>query len=172
MQQMLTQADIDFAWAAGLFEGEGHIAHRVYHTRRPHETIRALVLNMTDEDIVKRFHAIVGAGSVRFVKRQKVGWNDIWSWKCTAWVDLEPLLERLLPYLGERRAQKARELLQDPAKAIGRPLADFCLRGHPLSGDNLYVGPTSGPGRVRRACRECRRANLRESRKRKREQVH
>ena len=35
-------------------------------------------------------------------------------------------------------------------------LADFCVHGHPFSGDNLYVTPSG-----RRHCRECLRANSR-----------
>lgn len=37
-----------------------------------------------------------------------------------------------------------------------------CPRGHDLSGDNLYITPSG-----RRACRECRRAQLRASRHRR-----
>lgn len=37
----------------------------------------------------------------------------------------------------------------------GQNLKEFCYRGHPLSGDNLYIWP-SGDGR---ACRECMRLN-------------
>lgn len=38
-----------------------------------------------------------------------------------------------------------------------------CKRGHPLSGDNLYVVPKTGE----RCCRECRRAEARERYRRK-----
>jgi hypothetical protein len=34
-----------------------------------------------------------------------------------------------------------------------RKKLDFCKRGHPYSGENLYVNPTNG----RRTCRECQR---------------
>jgi hypothetical protein len=49
----------EIAWAAGLFEGEGSITR----FGRPGKFDLRVSLNMTDEDVVRRFDAIVdGAG--------------------------------------------------------------------------------------------------------------
>lgn len=42
-------------------------------------------------------------------------------------------------------------------RPFGRPQQVACLMGHELSGDNLYVAPTSG----QRGCRACSRARSR-----------
>lgn len=49
-----------------------------------------------------------------------------------------------------------------------RSLAEYCERGHPLSGDNLRI-MTRSNGRVERICRECVRIRNREAKRRKRE---
>jgi hypothetical protein len=111
--------------------------------------MRALVLGMTDEDSVRRFHSVVGAGRVkrREPPADKPHWNATWRWECTRWADIEPILSRLLPYLGLRRSAKAKELLAHPA--TGPKRKTHCKRGHPLTGDNLYIW------REKRACYTC-----------------
>lgn len=51
----------------------------------------------------------------------------------------------------ERNAKRRAERAERGPKP--RVLKSHCLRGHPLSGDNLYIAPKSGA----RCCRECRR---------------
>ena len=53
------------------------------------------------------------------------------------------------------RRQESGILSQAPPRA----LQETCKHGHPLSGDNLYVGPKG-----KRACRECRREQHRKRR--------
>lgn len=50
----------------------------------------------------------------------------------------------------QRRAQRA---ARGPKV---RTLSEFCGKGHPLSGDNLYLSPNDS---ARRHCRECRKQN-------------
>jgi hypothetical protein len=45
--------------------------------------------------------------------------------------------------------------------ASARGSITHCKNGHPLSGDNLYTYPNGGGGRVCRACRRERDANIR-----------
>lgn len=129
--------DIDIAWAAGLFEGEGSIIHTVYLAPRHGKTTRRrLSLEMKDEDTVRRFAAIVDGGSVRVSKRvnrvNRENHSTIHIWACERWTDTERILLLLLPYLGERRSAKARELLADPAGPVGRP------RRHTATGSSLF----------------------------------
>lgn len=104
----------DIAWAAGLFEGEGSI---VPHRRR-------LSLEMTDEDVVRRFVAIVGHGAVRRVIRQnrvnRENHHIVYTWESGKWSATERIALALLPYLGTRRRAKMYELLGNPAAPIGR----------------------------------------------------
>jgi hypothetical protein len=120
----MTEAGI--AWAAGLFEGEGCINYGVGRVAsgRP-RTRRRLNLEMKDEDVVRRFADIVDAGTVRVSRRRnrvnREHHHTIYIWECGRWADTERILHAFLPYLGARRAAKARELLADPAGPIGRP---------------------------------------------------
>lgn len=148
-----------WAWAAGLFEGEGHIAygqytrsHRAYPSYR-----RQLVLAMADRDCVERFCSVVGYGKVKLYPKREERWSDIWRWECSRWEHIEIILRGMLPYLGERRTAKAEEMLANPARYANAPRKTHCLRGHELNGDNLYVSPDG-----RRNCRECNRIRGRE----------
>ncbi len=63
---------------------------------------------------------------------------------------------------------RAENMVDKEAKGRGKyPRRDqtHCKRGHPLSGNNLYVDPKTG----RRHCRECRRAHDREMYRKKME---
>jgi hypothetical protein len=95
----------DLAWAAGLFEGEGCFS--LHHKGR---TARAL-LSMTDEDVVRRFHDIVGFGTVI----QKTGLKPPnlpqWRWAANSRHEFERTVDLFTPWLGERRLRKAQAIL-------------------------------------------------------------
>ena len=126
---------------------------------------RHLVLGMCDEDVVRRFHSIVGVGTVRFrpAPKTKKNWNDQWRWECSRWPHMKRVLTEFLPYLGERRRAKAEEMLAKPPKRWGSEKKDECWRGHKFSGDNLYVAPDG-----RRNCRACVRIASRKYEKKRR----
>jgi hypothetical protein len=107
---VIRSTEIAFAWAAGLFDGEGCITRS--STGRPRW---ALALTMTDEDVVRKFHRVVGCGRVNFrhTPADKArGSRPSWSWRTSAKADVQRVLQALLPYLGERRFARAREALE------------------------------------------------------------
>jgi len=102
-----------WAWAIGLFEGEGciTIAHarsasgRVYPQARLH-------LCSTDEDVVRRFHRTVEVGTVRVAHdMERRGYKRQWRWMIGARADVRYLLSMFLPHLGCRRELRAIEAL-------------------------------------------------------------
>lgn len=112
-------AKVLLAWAAGLFEGEGCInlafkrgARRVRSRPNPR-----LVMKMTDEDVVRRFAAVVGHGNVtgphkRKNPKHKPTWN--WSWcgvGACRWAS-----KHFGPYLGTRRLEKLNEVIKQEAE--------------------------------------------------------
>jgi hypothetical protein len=100
----------DFAWACGLFEGEGSITNHADENSR--RNLRRLQLGTTDLDVLERFQTIMG-GTI--LKKPNKGVNrPIWRWQLTHWDDVEPLLRRMLPYLGIRRRAAAEALLANP----------------------------------------------------------
>lgn len=100
----------NIAWAAGLFEGEGSV-YPVNQKRygKEYHYVR-MCLKMTDEDVVDRFHAIVKVGSVTFVPREKPHYKDAWLWQLNNREQCSDLIDKLWPYLGNRRRNRVMEL--------------------------------------------------------------
>src|SRR4051812_10898075 len=89
-----TEAEI--AWAAGLFEGEGCLrVNDTYGAKRP----RAELVS-TDEDVVRRFHAIVGVGNVHGPypsRNPERGHKPKTVWACAARADFAHVAALLEP---------------------------------------------------------------------------
>ena len=96
-------------WAAGLFEGEGCI----YSGKNS----RQLILQMSDKDVVESFCDIVGVGSVKEQDIAKRTGNPNhkkgYRWIVCNKKDIISVLDKLLPYLGNQRAYKALNILDD-----------------------------------------------------------
>ena len=102
----------DIAWAAGLFEGEGCFTRK----RNGGRLVVAAALSMTDEETVRRFHQVLGFGTVYSL--DPPSWRDgkrkpQWRWQTGREYEFRALVELLDPYLGERRWRRAHELLND-----------------------------------------------------------
>jgi hypothetical protein len=144
----MTYTDVDWAWAAGLFEGEGAIVFCAYTdgTNRWHRDLR---ISMCDEDVLQRFAAIVGVGKVTPVapRKDKPHWKPQFIWYVNAWPNIVAVLSRFLPHLGLRRRAKAEALLASPPQLdpslnfgrYGRDIQSHCKRGHPLRGEGADV---------------------------------
>jgi hypothetical protein len=92
-------------WAAGLFEGEGTFVVNKAKTR-------FLQLTMTDEDVIDSFGQAIGLGKKYQLKQLKSG-KDVWRWSIHRKADVVAAIEKLLPHLGNRRAYKALNILDD-----------------------------------------------------------
>ena len=87
---------IKLAWASGLFEGEGCVR-------------RQLEIEMTDKDTIYKFWDIMNCGNVYYRERPNV--KPTWRWKVGNKHDVRNCLQLMLPFLGERRAYKALNIL-------------------------------------------------------------
>lgn len=99
---------VDLAWATGLFEGEGSLG--VYGNGGVGR-VSTMRLVMSDEDIVRRFAAIVGVGRVDGPLAYKNSVKPLWSWKSTRTYDCARLLARMWPLLSLRRQAQAQPIL-------------------------------------------------------------
>lgn len=110
--------DPSIAWAAGLFEGEGHVIHhQQVDKRKPNvtSTHRGLTISMSDRDVVERWMEVVGAGHM--VKPyEREGQKTLYTVKVYRWEDTMRVVNLLLPHMGKRRASAMRKLLADPPK--------------------------------------------------------
>ena len=73
---------------------------------------RFLQLTMTDEDVIDAFGEAVGVGKKYQLKPLKSG-KDVWRWSIHRKADVIAVTEKLLPFLGNRRAYKALNILDD-----------------------------------------------------------
>jgi hypothetical protein len=84
----------DLAWAAGLFDGEGHIRLSWYNGA----VDAALVLAMVDKPSVCKFFSIVNLGSFIIRPPQKNGWKTQWKWQARS-QEANKVAKLLSPYL-------------------------------------------------------------------------
>lgn len=106
--------EIEVAWAAGLFEGEGCFTRST--TPRPDGKPRyqlSAILSLTDHDVLLRFHAIVGVGRVYDKRVEKSHHKQQWRWVTGSVADFIAVLTILRPWLSERRIARAEELLSE-----------------------------------------------------------
>lgn len=107
MNELRTRENL--AWAAGLFEGEGSFTF----ARRGKYVSIVAELGMTDEDRVRRFHEIVGAGSVTTHSNPaKAHWKTIHVWKTGSFEGVQSVIALLWEWLGPRRRNRAKEILK------------------------------------------------------------
>lgn len=139
-------------WAIGLFEGEGCISFSSKRKRRQPR----LMLVSTDEDVVRRFAAIVGCGSIHPQTKRRDHWKLQWKWACGEAGDVEKVLTWMLPHLGERRRARASEVLELCAAYRQEKSERQC----PICGATFV--PMRGGLRIRRTCGDpkCARKEL------------
>jgi hypothetical protein len=106
----------EFAWAAGLFEGEGSISGSSGRL-----DVR---VKMTDEPIVRHFASVMECGKVygpyNYEYRDGSKRKPHWVWVATGYEGFE-VLQILWPWLGDRR--RAQALALAPIDAVlGGPL--------------------------------------------------
>jgi ribosomal protein L32 len=109
----------EWAWATGLFEGEGSI-YSMDRTKDGHHQlpVMRLSIQMTDRDVLDKFHSIVQCGGVYPHKKARAGrehHKPTWSWVLSRRSEIERLLLEMLPWLCERRGAKARSTLAEIA---------------------------------------------------------
>jgi hypothetical protein len=116
--------NLEAAWAAGLFEGEGSFGLRKNGTV-------LLSLASTDQDIIQRFRTIVGTGQVSSKPPGKNGRRKrLWRVDVIRVDDVLRIVDMLYPWLGERRRAAAdaatTTILQRIDVATAERVCPFC----------------------------------------------
>jgi hypothetical protein len=153
---MNTLTESEIAWLAGIYEGEGSA------WAQGQGRAISVAIVMTDFDIIDRIFALVGTGSVRDGKHANEAHKPFRTWSVTSLNAVE-FLETIMPWLGARRAAKARELIsrwRNDRQQISK-YDTVCIVGHSLIG----MKRTASGG-----CRTCANEASRRYRARKREQ--
>ncbi len=153
---MSKAADLEIAWAAGFFEGEGYFTSTVANLKSGQQRRYPMVgINNTDHPMLVRFHAIVGVGRIssRSVTYSPFNAKPQWMWRACKRSEVEYVLDLFRPWLSERRLEQAAAVLDELGKLNGPK--SHCPRGHAYSEENTYVW---GKYRWCRTCRAEKRA--------------
>jgi hypothetical protein len=153
---------LEVAWAAGLFEGEGSFHTHRHRSANEHVYARA-TLAMTDEDVVRRFHRIVGVGKVLCRAECRPGRKPIWRWAAQSRQAYAHVVALFEPFLGERRKEQLALVaaqLTPHTYHHKTGLRTHCMAGHLLTPDNIAF---RGGDRM---CRTCLRTRRRDERRR------
>lgn len=143
----------NIAWAAGLFEGEGSCYFRDRKQGTSASRSACVVLNMTDEDVIRKLHRIIGLGSVNGPYQPPGNRKPVWRWSVTGSEQPQAVLAAFWPFLCSRRQAKIAEVLAQIA-TINSKCADRteCPQGHPYSSENTAIHASGA-----RRCKQCSR---------------
>jgi hypothetical protein len=98
--------ELDIAWAAGVFEGEGCISTASRQlVRGKTRSYPRITVAMTDRDVVERVQKILDVGSIHSSPRGKN--KTMWYLNISNAGDVTYVLRLFFPYLGDRRREKA-----------------------------------------------------------------
>lgn len=141
-------SEIDYAWAAGIFEGEGTITI--------HGTQVSLSVTMSDVDVVNRLADVLG-GRLYNKPPQREGYKPLRVWGLYQKDAVIAALNHILPWLGVRRTARTIQALAALANNPGSPrYRTACARGHEYVADSYIIRyrPDRGPSR---RCLICQR---------------
>lgn len=124
---MKIATDIEYAWAAGLFEGEGSITVLQKACGRPSIQLN---LESSDRDIVERFAAVVGFGNIT-VRKLKDNRKQMFAWRGHGWWNARFLYSAFSQFLGNRRHEQFRSAFSQQSQEPKRSRWD--ARAQPLS---------------------------------------
>jgi hypothetical protein len=135
----------EFAWAVGVFEGEGCFN---FVDERP----RYIQVNSTDLDVLERVQKVFACGRIYGPYQRVEGHKPMYVWKTTTKHEMPSLLRKMLPLLGARRKARALEALAYLDGPRSRPHfnSDRCGKGHVYTDENTYIAPNGT-----RRCRQC-----------------
>ncbi len=100
---------------AGLLEGEGFFFMR---TRRRYLSDKIILysypkvgFHSTDRDVVEHVAELWGGPALESHPRRQAHWKDQWG-VAKVGRPAEEIMRRILPYMGERRSAKIRDLIE------------------------------------------------------------
>lgn len=102
------------AWLAGILEGEGcfSICHRETSLGKKYSSF-AIKLSMTDKDVVEKVFQLVGVGKFRpSIPRKPDHYKPISIWSVNGHDGVKRICKSVLPFMGIRRGEKIRYILQ------------------------------------------------------------
>jgi hypothetical protein len=100
--------ELEIAWAAGVFAGEGTVE---FIERKGGRAPTILRLTTRDQDVVERFREIIGVGRVSAKTPANVNHSVIWQCVVSGQDNIKQVLHTFYPHLGHRQQRIADEAL-------------------------------------------------------------
>lgn len=147
MTQVSNWTRENISWFSGLFEGEGSISIN------RDKTVRAVLqITMTDEDVIRKAHNIIGVGNVTGPHGPyRPNEKPTWSWRVSRFEESQAVMAAIYQFLGARRKARIKEVLDitsnEKPRSYGNDIK--CGYGH-LRTVNAYKND-----RGHWICREC-----------------
>lgn len=121
---------VDRAWAAGLFDGEGHVSAR----SAPGQFDCSI--EQVEDDVVnlERFRSIVGVGAISRARERGGKRRPTCTWKVTNQHDLRKVWEAIGPFLNPAKRNGKVGGLDGFARALAVPAVTLLNNEKPLDG--------------------------------------
>lgn len=135
-------------WAAGFFDGEGHVGFSTYRNRHGSGTPVIAVGQDKNPEVLHRFKDAVIVGVV--YGPYKSNGRVTWAYKTNSWYDTQAVIAMLWQFLSTPKREQAVTVLKS-----FRPVVDaltHCINGHPYNEQNTYINRNG-----HRICRTCQR---------------
>ena len=123
----------EWAWLAGIIEGEGYFDLKV-HTRKGYVS-PAITVNMTDEDIIRRIHRMTARGTINGPEMRGPKYKPIWSWRVGNREEVKHILTQCVDWFGQRRGDRARFMIANIPDRVPYPVER--IRSMRKNGDSL-----------------------------------
>lgn len=99
----------DYQWSAGILEGEGCFS--IFKRKNKEYSQCSIQCEMTDEDTVRKLQEQLNVGRVSH-REARPSRKPTWILTIQKQKDVFDTLIRVMPYLGERRLNKASKLFE------------------------------------------------------------
>lgn len=121
---LLPTSEIELAWAAGFFDGEGSTYFQIRTQQKGRQRqygYLAAAVHQTHREVLDRFQEAVGLGIVYGpYKQKKAQWNDFWRYIAHG-DEADAVLKLLWPYLGSVKRDQALEAFEKRQPYLDRP---------------------------------------------------
>lgn len=109
------QKQIDLAWAAGFFDGEGSVgaykSGRTFYLSAGYKYPKVSVTN-TDLELLEKFQRIVGLGKIYGPRKlEKAHWKPRYDYRLDGFENVQKLFDLLYLYLGTFKIERFEEAL-------------------------------------------------------------
>lgn len=150
MQSKFIPDQLALAWAAGFFDGEGHVSARNNGSGRAWRPI--VQIAQTELTTLERFQkAVGGLGTIIGPVQYKDKWKPVWHFKALSFEHCQAIIAMLWPYLSAPKRVDAKQAMNN-LQAWQKEKHSTCRRGLHLYSE---VGRTKSG-----SCAECNRINL------------